>query len=327
MAAQTRVSDERISSTPDDALLKSFERHLGAENKRPQTVDHYIGASRQFLNFATAENLPSVENISREHVELWLLRLKETYSDASIRNRFIGLRMFFSWLFAEGEIERNPFYRRDGKPAIRLPQSDRVDKDVAGLDDLRRVFALLDKTARDRKAPKSDRARAERDALIIAMLYDTGMRAGELADLLTEHVAIDTGLVYIAKSKNHRTRVVRLSPSGLTYLDRYLRHLDTTPVYLLEGKRGKMTRSGIYQIVTERFSQAGVKAKIGPHDLRHTSASHVALAGGLSESEAMSLYGWQDADMWRHYTAQAREKAALEAHGRASPLTKLLGGK
>ena len=106
MAAESRVSDERISSTSGEALIRSFERHLGAENKRPQTIDHYIGASRQFLTFATAENLPSVENITREHIELWLLRLKESYSDATVRNRFIGLRMFFSWLFAEGEIER-----------------------------------------------------------------------------------------------------------------------------------------------------------------------------------------------------------------------------
>jgi integrase len=110
---------------------------------------------------------------------------------------------------------------------------------------------------------------------------------------------------------------------GLQYLDRYLRHLSAPPLYLLEGKRGKMTRSGVYQVVSERFHQVGAKARIGPHDLRHTSASHVV--GSLSESEMMTLYGWSDSDMARHYSRQALEKTALEAHGRASPLTKLLG--
>jgi len=303
-------------SATDESLLRSFERHLRAENKRPETINHYVGASRQFLAFAAAERLPSLENITREHVEMWLERLHQRYRPHSVRNRFIGLRIFFKWLVAEGEIERDPTAR------IRPPRVDQVDKDVAAPEDIQRVLALLDKTARDRQAPPSERYRAERDALMIAVLYDTGMRAGELAELRTEHVNADTGLIYIAKSKNHRSRIVRLSPAGLRYLDRYLRHLDARPEYLLEGKRGRMTRSGVYQVVTERFKQAGVKATIGPHDLRHTSASHVV--GSMSESEMMTLFGWSDAEMARHYARQALEKAALEAHGRASPLAKLM---
>jgi site-specific recombinase XerD len=318
LAARTKVSDPSVSSISGDALLRSFERHLRAENKRQASIDHYIGASRQFLAYAAAENLPGIENVTREHVEMWLEQLHKTYRPHSVRNRFIGLRIFFKWLAAEGEIERDPTVR------IRPPRVDEVDKDVASVEDLQRVFAMLDKTARDRKAPAGERARAERDGLIIAMLYDTGMRAGELSDLLTEHVNVETGLVYIEKSKNHRSRVVRLSPAGLRYLDRYLRHLDAPPAFLLEGKRGKMTRSGVYQVVTQRFAEAGVKATIGPHDLRHTSASHVV--GSMSESEMMTLFGWTDADMARHYARQALEKAALEAHGRSSPLTKLMGG-
>jgi hypothetical protein len=43
---------ETASTVNAEALVKSFERHLRAENKRPQTIDHYIGASRQFLAFA-----------------------------------------------------------------------------------------------------------------------------------------------------------------------------------------------------------------------------------------------------------------------------------
>jgi integrase len=252
-------------------------------------------------------------------VETWLEQLHKTYRPHSVRNRFVGLRVFLKWLAAEGEIERDPTVR------IRMPQVDQVNKDVVSPEDLRRVLALLDKTARSRQEPSGERYRAERDALVVAALYDTGMRAGELADLRTEHVNPDTGIILIEKSKNHRSRVVRLSAVGLRYLDRYLRHLDRTPEYLLEGKRGRMTRSGMYQIVSERFAQAGVKAKIGPHDLRHTSASHVV--GSMSESEMMTLFGWSDADMARHYARQALEKAALAAHERSSPLTTLMGGK
>ena len=70
------------------------------------------------------------------------------------------------------------------------------------------------------------------------------------------------------------------------------------------------------------FEAAGSTATIGPHDLRHTSATHVA--GAISEADMMALYGWRDAEMARHYTAQARERLALEAHANASPLANLL---
>ena len=71
------------------------------------------------------------------------------------------------------------------------------------------------------------------------------------------------------------------------------------------------------------FEQVGVKGTIGAHDIRHTSASHMAAAGAMSESDAMALYGWRDPDMWRHYSSQARAQAALNAHAKFSPLTKL----
>jgi len=252
-----------------EALLRSYERHLRAENKRPDTIEHYVGASRQFLDLCRVERLPGIEHITREHVEMWLGRLHETYRPHSVRNRFVGLRQFLRWLVAEDEIERDP------TAPIKAPRTDQVIKDVAAPEEMAAVFKLLDRIARDRKAPRGERARAERDALVIAMLYDTGMRANELAGLRTEHVAQDTGLVFIATSKNHRSRVVRLSPAGLHYLDRYLRHLEAEPEYLLGGKRGKMTRSGVYQVTTSRFAEAGVTGRvIGPHDLRHSSATH-----------------------------------------------------
>lgn len=45
----------------------------------------------------------------------------------------------------------------------------------------------------------------------------------------------------------------------------------------------------------------------------------------MSDSELMDYYGWQDAAMPRHYTAQVRASLANKAHERASPLARLLG--
>lgn len=286
-------------------LLLSFQRHLRAERKDPDTVAHYVGATQQFLDFCAAEGLPDVTGVSREHVEMWLERLHETYSPYTVKNRHQGLRMFFTWLTEEGEIERSPMAR------IRPPSVEESPKDVVSVEDMAKVFAHLEKGKR------------WRDAALIGILYDTGMRASELADTLTENVNLDTGVIFIPKSKANRVRMVHLSATAIRYLDRYLRKPRANPEYLLNGPRGKLTRSGMYWAVRKVFEEVGIDGTIGAHDMRHTSASHVAASGEMSESDAMALYGWKDPDMWRHYSSQARSQAALVAHAKASPLDKL----
>ncbi len=288
-----------------NGLLVSFERHLRAERKDPDTIAHYVGASQQFLDYCLAEGLPAVENVTREHVEMWMEALHERYRPHTVRNRYIGLRIFYKWLTEEGEIERNPMAR------IKPPSVEESPKDVVSAENMAKVLAYLEK------------AKRLRDCALIALLYDTGMRAGELADLRTENVNLDTGVIFIPKTKANRVRTVRLSPRGIRYVDRYLRRARADGEYLLNGPRGKLTRSGIYWAVRKAFEEVGVPGTIGAHDLRHTSASHVAESGLMSESDAMALYGWTDPEMFRHYTGQARAKAALDAHARSSPLERL----
>lgn len=308
LPAMTIPSNKHLQhKTPpiDIPLVKSFERHLKAERKDPDTVAHYVGATRQFIHFCKDENLPEILSVSREHVELWMERLHETYRPHTVRNRYIGLRIFFKWLIDDDEIEKSPMER------IKPPSLEESPKDIVPVEGVAHVLEFLEK------------AKRYRDLALVSTLYDTGLRASELADIRTDDTDLDTGIIFLPKTKANRVRSVRLSPRGVRYLDRYLRRPRMDPEYLFGGARGKLTRSGVYQLIRKAFEDAGVKGVIGPHDVRHTSASHVAAAGILSESDAMQLYGWADPDMWRHYTGQARQKAALEAHVKASPLERL----
>jgi hypothetical protein len=43
----------------------------------------------------------------------------------------------------------------------------------------------------------------------------------------------------------------------------------------------------------------------------------------MSERDMMTLYGWTDPAMARHYAAKALEDAAFAAHEKGSPLARL----
>lgn len=281
-------------------MLTSFQRSLTADQYLQPTIDHYVGAAQQYYE-ATGDVLPT-----RDGVRDWLIALRDSgAAAASINNRWRGLRAYCKWLKKEQEVEVDPM------SGMAPPPLDETAKDVATPKEVADVLRFLEK------------AKRWRDYALIAILYDTGVRASELADARMEHLDMASGALFIKHAKGRRVRYVKLSPQAIKAVDRIHRHTDSP--YVVYGQKGALTRSGVYQLVRKAFADAKVtRAVFGPHDLRHTSASHVAESRLLSESEAMQLYGWKSAAMWRRYTEQVRTAAAMKAHEQASPLTRLL---
>lgn len=156
---------------------------------------------------------------------------------------------------------------------------------------LRDVMARVERPRRQHKLPRTlERAEIDRllevshdtprDAAMIAVLLDTGIRLNELTNLRHPHV-LETRLL-IVEAKGGRQRHVPMSPQTRNQLrmlgDGY--HIWTS---IQAGHRlGRpMTRDGVQQVIKRVFRRAGIRPpKAGPHVLRHTFGRWYLKNGG-----------------------------------------------
>lgn len=289
------------ANLPDlTGLLPSWELHLRAERKSPQTVKAYGDGVRRFLAWAAAAGRPAV--LDRAGVNAFVADLLEAGAEPSTaRSRQLALRRFSAWLAEEGETDADPLL------GLKAPKLDaKVVEPLTEAQIAALVAACAGRELRDR-----------RDEALVRLMIESGVRAGEVVALSTGDVDLPAGTATVRRGKGGRGRVVPFGPQTSRALDRYLRarrghRLADTPELWL-GDRGKaFSYDALHKTLGERARTAGI-ADFRPHRLRHTAA-HRWLAAGGSEGGLMAVAGWTRPDMLLRYTrAQASTRAAAEA--------------
>ena len=284
-------------------LLPSFELSLRARNRSPRTIQSYGEAVNLFRSFLVKSGWPTqATRITREHVETWLATLSERWKPTTVRIRFASLQQFFKWAAEEREIPESPMLR------IRAPSVPEVPVPVPSEDTLRRILKACDGSSFEKR----------RDAAILRLFVDSGLRLSELTNMRLEDVEKD--LVYVT-GKGDRMRAVVIGTQAQLALDRYRRvrkqhPLASSPALWL-GNRGVMTTSGVTQVLRRRCKQAGVE-QLHPHQLRHFAA-HRFLADGGTETSAQRIFGWRSRDMLARYGAARADERAAQEKRRLSP--------
>jgi site-specific recombinase XerD len=286
-------------------LIASWERSLRAANRSPKTIRAYGDSARLFERFLAEHGMPTtVAKIGREHVEVFVEDQLARHKPTTASVRYRSLQQFFKWALEESEIEHNPMER------MHAPMVPEVPVPVVSDDDLRKLLKACEGTSFE----------AKRDTALLRVLIDCGIRLAELTGLEVEDLDLDGQALHVL-GKGRRARTVPFGPRATAALDRYVRlrarHPKADSTWLWIGPQGRLTDSGVQQVLRRRCAQADI-ATLHPHQLRHTAA-HAWLAAGGGEGDAMRLFGWRSRQMLNRYGASAADERAREAFRRLLP--------
>jgi len=141
-------------------------------------------------------------------------------------------------------------------------------------------------------SPRTSTKIGRRDLALMTLLYDSGARVQELADIRIKDIRLESPALVVLHGKGDKYREVPLMHGTCDILRRYLveRAHDvsgTTPdAYLFTSQRGdKVTRWGVTHVIrkyeTELRKKGTMKLRfpVTPHVFRHTKAMHALKAG------------------------------------------------
>ena len=262
------------------------------------TIKSYKEDLTEFYDFALEKN------IDIDLVRDYLRKIYENkYSNRSISRKVSSLKSYFKYLESEDIIKDN-FMR-----LISNPKLEKTLPNYLNYDDLEKLLNY----------PDISNKYGLRDALILEMLYSTGVRVSELANIRLNDIDFNDRKILIL-GKGNKERYVYYGSKCEKLLDKYLKmdHRDSS--YLLIGKKSdRLNEREIRSIVTDSAKRAGINIHVSPHTLRHTYATHM-LNDGADLKSVGDLLGHESLSTTQIYTHVSNERLRqvyLSAHPRA----------
>lgn len=250
------------------------------------TINAYRRDLSGFLDFCTNKGILGVEYITRNHLNSYILNLRQdSLNPRSVVRKIASLRGFFKWLCANSYIQNNPAL------AIEQPKLPKRLPKVMTLQEMKEVFhSNLN----------------SRENLIVELLYDCGLRVSELVNLKTSDIDLKSRYIQCF-GKGSKERLVPFGKKAKESFNKYFKEREIilakynlTSKRLLINDSGRfITRQDVYNFVRKLGEK--IHKHISPHTLRHTFATHL-LENGADLRIVQELLGHSDVSTTQLYT-------------------------
>ena len=286
VAFRAKVEGKKPGGSKGRVTLEQAAREFIADReatRRPGTAAAYKTTLRTFL---ASVPVKSVRGVTPSHVMTFRNRRRENRTPKTVNNDLKRLCCFFNWCGRRGWLDSNP-------ASPKVVEHPRFKRKIPEWLDEAETAALL--------ADVRENCEDHFVRLAVVLAARAGLRLGEISGLRWSDIREGEGVLTIVEdSKSAGPRVVPMHADVVAVL-------HDTPVtgdYVLPAIR---SNNGGPHLNTHAF---GVKVRgwlkahghaVGPHGLRHSFASQLAMLGG-SEDELRELLGHTSADTTRLYT-------------------------
>lgn len=231
---------------------------------------------------------------------------EKEYSKKTISQHISTLRTFYKYLIDNNIIKEDP---------TTLISNPKLDKRLPHALSVNEVESLLTK-------PDKNTTLGLRDALILEMLYSTGVRVSELVNIKLIDINYSNRSIKILGKGSKERYVLYGSPCAIlldSYLAKSRSSLDkNNSIYLfLNSNGGHITARSIRDIINKY--DYDINGSISPHTLRHTFATHM-LNEGADLRSVQELLGHENLSTTQIYTQVSNERLRavyLKTHPRA----------
>jgi len=271
------------------------------------TIRDYTNEITALLKWAECQGVNTLEELTADVIRKYLLSLQERRNPGGQFASYRVIRTFTYWWERETDDEYRSPIRKVKAPKVNQQPLPGVRVDV--------IQTLLAVCAGDNQI---------RDRSIILFLADTGVRASELCDLTLADIDLMTGAAIIRNGKGGKHRPVYFGAKTRKELRKYLklrtRINPNAPLFGTQDE-GKLTYSGLRQIIRRRSDAAGIREP-GLHDFRRFFALTM-LRNGSDLISLSRLMGHSGITVLQRYLAEV-EDDLQRVHFRAGPLDQSL---
>lgn len=218
--------------------------------------------------------------INRKMIEEFLvwLEITKNYSISTRNQRLAALHAFFRYV----QIEAPEYIELcNSVLSISSKKTPIVEMNYLSIEAIKELLSI----------PDISKKEGRRDLAILSLLYDTGARVQELADVTVSDLRIKAPATIRLTGKGKKTRIIPVMPQTINILKAYINDYGlfndskiSSPLFF-NKKKEKLTRAGLSYVLNKYIVGAKIKhpelfpAKVSPHVFRHSKAMHLLESG------------------------------------------------
>ena len=287
-----------------------FIDYLRSEKKMASnSLDAYNRDVSEFAEFVSSKNTASITDVTGTEVIAFLHALKaQDKASSTINRKLASIRSFYNFLQREGIVRENPTMN------IKSPKVARKSIDYLEIEEIEKLVSAPD-----------DSAKGKRDRAILETMYATGMRVTEVIDADVVDINLRMGFITCEGANVARARIVPLGRPARNALLEYLengrpemikKHPDEEALFVnVNGAR--ITRQGIWKMLKEYGTKAGVEKKLTPNIIRNSFAVHM-LQNVADLKSLQELMGHEDITATQVYLSATKSRIK-DVYDRAHP--------